>query len=76
MFSMMTSSFTSTSLLLLSSLKCQIIIRDGFARGAGAGWFVSMIGGAGSVLGLGQDLFSKPNNVADFTLFLLRQSAK
>ena len=35
-----------------------------------------MTGGAGSVLGLGQDLISKPNTVADFSLFLLRQSAK
>ena len=37
---------------------------------------MSMMGGAGSVLGLGQDLSSKPNTVADFTLLLLRQSAK
>ena len=28
-----------------------------------------MTGGAGSVLRLGQDLFSKPNTVADFSLF-------
>ena len=33
-------------------------------------------GGAGSVARLGQDLFSKPNTVADFSLFLLRRSAK
>ena len=39
---MMTSSFTSTSLFLLSSLKCQIIIRDSFVRGAGARWFMCL----------------------------------
>ena len=76
MFSMMTSSFTSTFLFLLSSLKCQIIIRD-LRAGCGR-WvvYVFMRGGAGSVARLSQDLFSKPNTVADFSLFLLRRSAK
>ena len=69
MFSMMTSSFTSTFLFLLSSLKNQIIIRD-LRTGCGR-WvvYVFVREGAGSVARLGQDLFSKPNTVADFPYF-------
>ena len=72
MFSMLTSSFTSISLFytqLVGVLKHTIRdLRTGCGR-----WvvYVFMRGGEGRarLLGLGQDFFSKPNTVADFSLF-------
>ena len=61
----------ATTSFITSSLECEIIIRD--LRKGGGRWMVYVFvrGGEGRarLLGLGHDFFSKPNTVADISLF-------